>query len=156
MEYPHVEEGPSRPLSKPLQKDAESSSSGKHPFSTLLAASYCTLLVPCNCVALSVLLNPLSDLFSLFESYKPEARTQNPTLIRHDPSASRYRLQAFRAPCPLNRSGLLRALAGTVQELIGPHSPVVSLRIWLWVYYSKIPIYPIFHLLMGDYTSPGM
>ena len=24
-------------------------------------------------------------------------------------------------------------------------------RIWLWVYYNKIPIYPIFYLLKGDY-----
>ena len=26
-------------------------------------------------------------------------------------------------------------------------------RIWLWVYYNKIPIYPIFYLLQGDYSS---
>ena len=26
-------------------------------------------------------------------------------------------------------------------------------RVWLWVYYEKIPIYPIFYLLKGDYTS---
>ena len=25
-------------------------------------------------------------------------------------------------------------------------------RIWLWVYYNKIPIYPIFYPLKGDYT----
>ena len=24
-------------------------------------------------------------------------------------------------------------------------------RIWLWVYYNKIPIYPIFYLFKGDY-----
>ena len=24
-------------------------------------------------------------------------------------------------------------------------------RTWLWVYYTKIPIYPIFYLLKGDY-----
>ena len=26
-------------------------------------------------------------------------------------------------------------------------------RIWLWVCYSKIPIYPTFYLLEGDYRS---
>ena len=30
-------------------------------------------------------------------------------------------------------------------------SPEVD-RIWLWVYYTKIPIYPIFYLLNGDYS----
>ena len=25
-------------------------------------------------------------------------------------------------------------------------------RIWFWVYFKKIPGYPIFHLLKGDYT----
>ena len=24
-------------------------------------------------------------------------------------------------------------------------------RIWLWVYYNKVPIYPIFYLLKGNY-----
>ena len=27
-------------------------------------------------------------------------------------------------------------------------------RIWLWVHYNKIPIYPIFYLLQGDYKHP--
>ena len=31
------------------------------------------------------------------------------------------------------------------------HSPPQVDRIWLGVYYSKIPIYPIFYLLKGDY-----
>ena len=26
-----------------------------------------------------------------------------------------------------------------------------GLRTWLWAYYSKIPIYPIFYLAKGDY-----
>ena len=26
-------------------------------------------------------------------------------------------------------------------------------RIWLWVYYNQIPIYPIFYLLKGDYKG---
>ena len=30
-------------------------------------------------------------------------------------------------------------------------SPYVD-RIWLWVYYNKIPMYPIFYLLKGDYV----
>ena len=25
-------------------------------------------------------------------------------------------------------------------------------RIWLWAYYNKIPIYPIFYLLKGNYN----
>ena len=28
-------------------------------------------------------------------------------------------------------------------------------RIWLWVYYNKIPIYPIFYLLKGDHKALG-
>ena len=31
------------------------------------------------------------------------------------------------------------------------YSPPQVDRIWLWVYYNKIPIYPIFYLLKGDY-----
>ena len=30
-------------------------------------------------------------------------------------------------------------------------SPPEVDKIWLWVYYNKIPIYPIFYLLKGDY-----
>ena len=30
------------------------------------------------------------------------------------------------------------------------YSPPEVDRIWLWVYYNKIPIYPIFYLLKGD------
>ena len=33
----------------------------------------------------------------------------------------------------------------------GVYSPPQVDRIWLWVYYNKIPIYPIFCLLQGDY-----
>ena len=29
-------------------------------------------------------------------------------------------------------------------------------RIWLWVYYNKIPIYPKFYLLKGDYPYKGL
>ena len=32
-----------------------------------------------------------------------------------------------------------------------PHSPPQVERIWLWVYLSKTPIYPIFYLLKGDH-----
>ena len=32
-----------------------------------------------------------------------------------------------------------------------PYSPPEVDRIWLWVYHNKIPIYPIFYLLKGDY-----
>ena len=32
------------------------------------------------------------------------------------------------------------------------YSPAEVSRIWLWVYYYKIPIYPIFYLLKGDYN----
>ena len=28
-------------------------------------------------------------------------------------------------------------------------------RIWLWVYFNKIRIYPIFYLLKGDYMLSG-
>ena len=31
------------------------------------------------------------------------------------------------------------------------YSPPLVDRIWLWVYYNKIPIYPIFYLLKEDY-----
>ena len=31
------------------------------------------------------------------------------------------------------------------------YSPPKVDRIWLWVHYEKIPIYPIFYLLKGDY-----
>ena len=27
-------------------------------------------------------------------------------------------------------------------------------RMWLWVYYNEIPLYPIFYLLQGDYMVP--
>ena len=30
-------------------------------------------------------------------------------------------------------------------------SPPQVDRIWLWVYYNKIPLYPIFYLHSGDY-----
>ena len=32
------------------------------------------------------------------------------------------------------------------------YSPPKVDRIWLWVYYNKISIYPIFYLLKGDYN----
>ena len=32
------------------------------------------------------------------------------------------------------------------------YSPLEVDRIWLWVYYNKIPIYLIFYLLKGDYS----
>ena len=35
---------------------------------------------------------------------------------------------------------------------IGSSPPYVD-RIWLWVYYKMIPLYPIFYLLVGDYIS---
>ena len=41
----------------------------------------------------------------------------------------------------------------TIEGLgFGVYSPPLVDRIWLWVYYNKIPIYPIFYLLKGDYT----
>ena len=33
------------------------------------------------------------------------------------------------------------------------YSPPEVDRIWLWVYYNKIPMYPIFYLLKGDYST---
>ena len=33
------------------------------------------------------------------------------------------------------------------------YSPPYVDRIWLWVYYDEIPIYPIFYLLEGDYIQ---
>ena len=32
------------------------------------------------------------------------------------------------------------------------YSPPLVDTTWLWVYFYKIPIYPIFYLLKGDYT----
>ena len=29
--------------------------------------------------------------------------------------------------------------------------PLEQIKIWLWACYNKIPIYPIFYLLKGDY-----
>ena len=34
----------------------------------------------------------------------------------------------------------------------GVYSPPSVDRIWLWVNHNKIPIYPIFYVLKGDYT----
>ena len=36
------------------------------------------------------------------------------------------------------------------------YSPPLVGGIWLWVYYNKIPIYPIFFLLKGDCERPGI
>ena len=36
------------------------------------------------------------------------------------------------------------------------YSPPEVGRIWLWVDYNKIPIYPIFYLLKGDYMRLGV
>ena len=33
------------------------------------------------------------------------------------------------------------------------YSPPEINTVWLWLYYKKIPIYPIFYLLKGDYTQ---
>ena len=35
------------------------------------------------------------------------------------------------------------------------YSPPEVDRIWLWVYYNKIPIYRIFYLLKGGYRAQG-
>ena len=35
-------------------------------------------------------------------------------------------------------------------------SPPYVDRIWLWVYYSKNPVYPIFYLLKGDYSEKDL
>ena len=37
-------------------------------------------------------------------------------------------------------------------QVICTYNPASVDRIWLWVYYSKSPIYLIFYLLKGDYT----
>ena len=34
------------------------------------------------------------------------------------------------------------------------YSPPEADRIWLWAYFNKIPIYPVFYLLKGDYEVP--
>ena len=34
----------------------------------------------------------------------------------------------------------------------GNYCPALVDRIWLWVHYNKIPIYPVFYLLKRDYT----
>ena len=33
------------------------------------------------------------------------------------------------------------------------YSPSLVRRMWLWVYYNKVPIYPIFYLRKGDYVA---
>ena len=38
---------------------------------------------------------------------------------------------------------------------LGRYSPPEVARIWLWVYYNKVPIYPIFYLLKGGYRALG-
>ena len=46
-----------------------------------------------------------------------------------------------------------RSLEAPTPQLSSP--PEVD-RMWLWVYYNKIPIYPIFYLLKGDYPLKGL
>ena len=36
------------------------------------------------------------------------------------------------------------------------YSPPQVDRMWLWVYYNKIPIYPIFYLLKGHYRFASL
>ena len=58
---------------------------------------------------------------------------------------------------PLRRYRVYRGYIGTMEKkmetTIGVYclvySPPLVDRIWLWVYYNKIPIYPIFYLLEG-------
>ena len=50
---------------------------------------------------------------------------------------------------------MMRSHMPYIQAVNSPHKglggPSKYGLIWLWVYYDKIPIYPIFYLLKGDY-----
>ena len=55
------------------------------------------------------------------------------------------------APCACHGSGLgLRVLGFRLIV------PLKIDRIWLWVFYNKIPIYLLFYLLKGDYRGLGL
>ena len=49
--------------------------------------------------------------------------------------------------CSSNLGKMIQALGSNPK----PFSPPEVDRIWLWVYYNKIPLYPIFYLLEGDH-----
>ena len=46
-------------------------------------------------------------------------------------------------------SGQRSAVARRWQGTLATYSPRKVDRIWLWAYYHKIPIYPMFYLLKG-------
>ena len=51
-----------------------------------------------------------------------------------------------------NLPGMPSTTKCRAKDRIGkPYSPPEIDRIWLWVCYKKIPKYPIFYLLKGDY-----
>ena len=47
---------------------------------------------------------------------------------------------------------LVTMILGVLSRIPWGYSPPKVDRIWLWVYYNKIPIYRIFYLPEGDYS----
>ena len=58
--------------------------------------------------------------------------------------------EAFCLLLSLGSRGLSRLTPIALGDKPKPYSPPSVDRIWFWVNYSKIPIYPILYLLKGD------
>ena len=46
-----------------------------------------------------------------------------------------------------------RIMLRSGEALTNSYSPPSGDRVWLWAYYNKIPMHPIFYLLKGDYDA---
>ena len=53
----------------------------------------------------------------------------------------------------MTKRNALEGLGGNSELEFRDYSPPLVDRIWLWVCSNKIPIYPIFYLLKGDYRA---
>ena len=72
------------------------------------------------------------------------------------PDASVWEVAHFHADISITKEGMNRPGSGRICSSRIPqqvYSPLELGSIWRWVYSNKIPIYPVFHLLKGDYTA---
>ena len=76
--------------------------------------------------------------------------TWSPLLSYLDTRQGLYLLEG--ADCLVQSSEAVR-VEKVVCVVFTIYSPPEVDRIWLWVYDNKMPIYPIFYLLKGDYRS---